>query len=199
MDEKTEELRDIFLDVADDETVTESQKDERGSLAPSGDSVDERLQQVIDRLREKFDTTTPLTDEQCCEVIRRFYAGDDDEAIVAELGADRDTIFQARMELLLYHDDDFLSEGTLESIKEGYNEDRSAAGIATDLDLAEETVARTIAVLEARNRSLRVSHRFRTAYEEILTDADLSVQFTTDVHDDGLDEATEGAETNVEF
>ena len=45
MEEKTEQLRDIFMEVADEESVTESQAQQRGSLLP-GDSVDDRLADV---------------------------------------------------------------------------------------------------------------------------------------------------------
>ena len=45
MDEKTEELRDLFLDVADDGTVTESQEETPGSLTEERPE-DERLDDV---------------------------------------------------------------------------------------------------------------------------------------------------------
>ena len=54
MDDKTEELRDIFLDVSDDETVTESQQDTHGSLA-SDDEIDARIADTVTRMREEFD------------------------------------------------------------------------------------------------------------------------------------------------
>ena len=63
----------------------------------------------------------------------------------------------------------------------------------------EAAVDRASAVVAAENRSRRVSHRFRTSFEEILTDADLTIRLTGGAHEDGLEEATEGAEVDVEF
>jgi len=45
----------------------------------------------------------------------------------------------------------------------------------------------------------RTSYRFRTAFEEILTDADLSVRYTAAVREDGLEEATEDVEVDISF
>jgi len=50
MDEKTEELRDIFVDVAGEDTVTERQEAGHGSLLSDEDGVEERLLAVIDGL-----------------------------------------------------------------------------------------------------------------------------------------------------
>jgi len=47
MDEKTEELRDIFIDVTDEDTVTESQEETRGSLIDR-EGIRDRLEGVVD-------------------------------------------------------------------------------------------------------------------------------------------------------
>lgn len=194
MDEKTEELRDIFLDVADDETVTESQQADRGLLAPDGESVENRLLSVIEQLSEKFEMTTDLPMADRRDLVRLFYAGDDDEEIAADLDCSTAEVFRTRMDLHLVRDDD-APDGLESELRNRLDEDD--ATIAADSDAA--TVRRTRAVIEARNRSRRVSHRFRTAFEEILTDADLSVRHAADAQEDGLEDATEGAETNVDF
>ena len=104
MDEKTEELRDIFLDVSEEETVTESQTEDRGSLTDEGGSVDDRLREVIDQLREKFGFETDLTDEQRCELVQLFYDDADDTAIADELDVAEETVFAGRLELHLLRD-----------------------------------------------------------------------------------------------
>lgn len=198
MDEKTEELRDIFLDVADDDSVTESQEDDRGSLTDSGGSVDERLGAVLATLREKFGFETSLSTDQRRTLIRQFYDGVPDDELASVLETDTETVFRARMELHLVREDEPpLEEAAVQTIRD--NPDREAAELATDLGTAVEMVERTRSVLSTEDRCRRVSQRFRTEYEEILTDSALTSQFAADAQDDGLDEATEGAETDVDF
>src|SRR6056297_1689759 len=60
MDEKTEELRDIFMDVTDESTVTEQQEETHGSLS-SETEVDERLEDVVARMRDRYDFGTTLS------------------------------------------------------------------------------------------------------------------------------------------
>jgi len=209
MDEKTERLRDLFLDVAEEETVTESQQVDRGTLATDATSVDERLLAVVDRMKEKFGFTTDLTEDQVCTVVRQFYAGS--PAVETDLEATEETVFFARMQLHLVRDserpDDAVTEAVvafLEGSAETTWEHASAETVAASLasgaaDFAEDDLERAVAVALAEIRSRRVSHRFRTAFEEILTDADLTVQFTTDAHEDGLEGATADAEVDVDF
>jgi hypothetical protein len=202
MDDKTEQLRDIFMDVADEETVTESQHESHGSLATNEDSVDARLQAAISRLREKFELRTALDGEQLCRLVRAFYAGDDDETIAAELGCTRREVFRTRMDLHLVCDEDLPGE-TLQSAIRAAGADESdeetTDRLAAEFEMEPAAVERAREAVAAVDRSRRVSQRFRTAFEETLTDADLSVQFTADAHEDGLEDATDGAEVDVEL
>lgn len=198
MEEKTEKLRDIFLSVSDEETVTESQTESHGSLTDEGASVEHRLDDVIDRLREKFGFETELADEQRRTIIEQFYDDRSDEQIADELGCGASTVFDARMELHLLRDSEPpLAESDLEAIRE--NPETATTELADRLGTDEQTVRRSRAILQAEDRSRRASQRFVTSYQEILTDRDLTNQFATDTQDDGLTDATDGAETNVEF
>jgi len=202
MDDKTEELRDLFLDVTDEQTtVTESQEEGRGSLTDDGRPVDDRLQSVIEQMQEKFTFETAWDTETYCDLVTGFYDGSDDAALADALDKPPARVFWARMDLHLLRDDDPIGEdigaSELATIRDRADEDASA--LATDLDMQASTVERCRGVIAARDRSRRVSHRFQTAFEEILTDADLTVQFTAETHDDGLDGATEGAEVDVDF
>jgi hypothetical protein len=201
MDNKTEELRDIFLEVADEETVTESQEAERGSLTGDERPVAQRLQSVVDEMREKFTFTADLSDEEYCDLVGHFYDGVDDAEMAEALSCSADEVFEARLDLHLVREDDppgDVGESDLEAIRDR-PADESPAEIAAELDLDRTAVGRARAVIDAENRSRRVSQRFRTAFEETLTDADLTVQLTGEAHDDGLDDATEGAEVDVDF
>lgn len=199
MDDKTEQLRDIFVDVTDGETVTETQENDRGSLVADEGPVDKRLLSVIGQLRGKFDRQTSLDDEQYCRLVRGFYTGDDDETIAATLGCAPATVFQARMDLHLVRESD-LPDGELESaLRAGRGDSETVAELAAAFGREEAAVARAREAVAAVDRSRRVSQRFRTAFEEVLTDADLSVQFTAGAHEDGLEDATDGAEVDVEL
>ena len=91
MNDKTAQLRDIFMDVADEGTVTETQQEGHGSLATDEGSVDDRLRSVIERLRGKFDLRTELDTDTLCRLVRAFYGGADDEEIANSI-VERGTI-----------------------------------------------------------------------------------------------------------
>lgn len=201
MDEKTEELRDIFLDVADDETVTESQEAARGSVTDTGETNEQRLAATLEDMQAKFDFATDLSDDDLKTVVERFYEGGDDGEIADALGSSSRDVFEARMDLHLVGDEDppgvSADEETWELLRERTTEE--PATLADDLDLSVSEIEKLQAVVRAKARSRRVSNRFRTTFEECLTDADLSAQLAADAQRDGLDEATEDAEVDVDF
>jgi len=197
MDEKTEELRDIFMDVTEEETVTESQTEQRGSLLRQ-ESVDDRLREVVERMRERFAFTTALDSDALCTIIKEFYDGESDEAIAAILRVPQEMVVDARMDLHLVRDED-TADVDVSALRDRLDVGDSVEAIADEVDADPVTVKRAARALDADERARRVSQRFRTQYEEILTDADIAVRLTADVRDDGLDEATEGLEVDVEF
>ena len=84
MDEKTAELRDLFVETTGEESVTESQADARGSLSSESDeeTVDERLADLIETMRERYEFGTDLDDGALVELVRRYHEGADDDAPV---------------------------------------------------------------------------------------------------------------------
>ncbi len=200
MDEKTEELRDIFLDVADDETVTESQEESRGSVADSGETDRERLAATIEEMQAKFEFETDLGTEALQQLVEQFYDDVDDETIASALSISTDAAFEARMDLHLVRDDDppgvTADEETWGLLRESAAEPET---LAEELDLGETAVEKLLAVVDANARSRRASNRFRTTFEECLTDADLRGQLAAETQRDGLDDATEDAEVDVDF
>ncbi|WP_435067883.1 conditioned medium-induced protein 4 [Haloplanus sp. C73] len=168
MDEKTAELRDIFLDATDgEETVTESQAKRRGSLVDADSdspAVDARLRELVTAMRERYDFETALDTESYVRVIRAFYDGKSDDAIAAAVDVDVETAVQARLDCHLVRED----------------EDSPAA-------------------TASRERSVRVNHRFRDEFADLLTDDALSERLASDSREDGLREATEDIETDVSF
>jgi hypothetical protein len=196
MEEKTEQLRDIFMEVADEKSVTETQAEQRGSLVPTG-SVDDRLADAVERTRERFDFRTDLDDSALIELIKRYYDGDDDGEIADALGVSPETVFAARMDLHLVGDDEV--DPDLSAVRDRLDAEEDDAAVAEALGVDAGEVARARRVRTAQREARLVSHRFRTEFEEILTDADIAVRFTADAQEDGLEEAAEDIETDVDF
>ncbi|WP_372479943.1 conditioned medium-induced protein 4 [Halomicrobium sp. HM KBTZ05] len=187
MDEKTEELRDIFVDVAGEDTVTERQEDGHGSLLSDEGGVEERLLTVIDRLRERFEVDTPLSDEALVTVVRRYYEGDDDAAIADAVDADTDVVTRARIDLHLLRDEDTDAPFDLARLREA----DTGETVREAFDLTEAELARYRRVVAAQTRARQVSGRFQSEYEDVLHDAGIGTVLTDGVRDDGLKEATE--------
>jgi len=199
MDEKTEELRDIFIDVADGDTVTERQEKARGSLTADESAVEEKLADAIGRMREEFEFETDLDGDALRAVVRRFYDGDDDTAIAGELGVERAAVVEARHDLHLLRERELQPPFELSALRRLLEERDTVASVAEALEVSPSTVRKYREVLAVRDAVRRVNGRFTDEFAELLTDADLEEGLTDDVKQDGLDEATEGMETNVSF
>ncbi|KOX94978.1 conditioned medium-induced protein 4 [Haloarcula rubripromontorii] len=193
MDEKTEELRDIFMDVSDEGAVTESQEASRGSLADTDEAgVADRLGDVIARMREQYEFRTELADEALVTVVRLFYEGSDDATIAAEIGADESDVVAARLDLHLLREEDTEAPFDLPAFRRRVaDDDPSVAELAAEFDIDESRAAHYRRVVAAQDAARRVSHRFQSEFEDVLTDAGLSTQHAAALREDGLDEATE--------
>ena len=196
MNEKTEELRDIFTDVTDGEdTVTESQADTRGSLERDERSDEERLRSVVQQMRERYTFETPLSDDELLTIARGFYDGQSDGDLADELGVDEAVIFDARLSLHLIDAAD-ADEIELAAIRGREDDD---ATLADEYDVSEAQIRRARRVAEAQTQSRTANDRYRDEFDSILADADITERMATDVRDDGLEDATEGMETDVDF
>ena len=199
MDEKTEELRDIFMSVSDEETVTERQQEARGSLAGDRPGTDE-IKDVVATMHERYDFDSSLSDADLCRVVEGFYDSDDDEGIADTIDAEVETVFTARMDLHLLTDDDLAPDSfDPDRARERLDAVDDPEAVAEALSAAPDEMRRFRRALRARNESLRASERFRQRFEDIIGDVDLSRQLASDVREDGLEDATEGMETDVSF
>ncbi len=199
MDDKTSELRDIFMDVTDEETVTESQEEARGSLTVDEEGGDEAIEEVVAEMREAYDFATDLDDAELRRVVAGFYEGESDTAMADDLGVSRRIVSRARLDLHLVRDRDTDAPFDLDELRSLLDGDRTLAEVADALDVAESTVRRYRRVIEAREEARRVSNRYRAAFEDALADVELAERMTEDVAEDGLEDATEGMETDVSF
>lgn len=205
MDRKTEELRDIFMDVAGDDTVTESQEESRGSLTDRPD-VETALHDVVETLRDRYGFSTDLDDDALVELVELVYDDLDDAEIAAELAEDVDAfeVFLARTDLHLVDDDDLPDESDLvdadrdpvPTLRETREDGLDAVAAAFDVD--ERGARKAVLALDAVERSRAANDRYRDAFDDVLTDAALSTNLD-DAREDGLDEATEGMEVDVDF
>ena len=196
MNEKTEQLRDIFTDVTDgEETITESQEDTRGSLERDERTTAERLENVVAQMRDRYEFETPLSDDDLIAVAKAFYEGESDEEIAADIGVDADEIFEARLSLHLIDESD-ADEVDLAAIRDREEDD---ATLADEYDVSEATIRRYRRVAVAQDESRAANDRYRDEFDSLLADADLSERMATDVREDGLEDATEGMETDVDF
>jgi len=200
MDEKTEELRDIFMDVTDESTVTEQQEETHGSLSSEAE-VDERLEEVVARMRDRYDFGTTLSNAELVTVVRGFYADDSDAEIARDLGDTSlgKTVSRARIDLHLIRDSDTDAPFDMEELRDLLDRETSTTDCADELDVSESTVRRYRRVVETQQERRTVNDRFREEFENVLHDRELSDRMTEDMQEDGLDDATEGMETNVSF
>lgn len=199
MDDKTEELRDIFVETTEAETVTETQEESPGSLTEDEQRTNERLESVIARMREVYEFRTDLPDEALRELVRGFYAGRTDDELADDLDRLTDDVFDARMDLHLLRDADTDAPIDLADLRDLLVDDHSIEEIAEEFDAPTATVRRYWTVVETENRARRAGHRYRSEFEDALPDAELSARHTADAREDGLEEATDGMETNVSF
>ncbi|MFB6352713.1 MAG: conditioned medium-induced protein 4 [Halobacteriales archaeon] len=199
MDEKTEQLRDIFLDLAEGETVTERQSASRGSLAERSDD-DAELADVIAAMRERYTFVTDLDDAALATVARGFYDGQADAAIARELGdVSAGTVRRARLDLHLVTDRDLDAPFDLDDLRRLRADDASAGEAAETLGVSESTVRRYAHALDAQARRRLANDRYREAFDRLLADRDLAEPLTASVRETGLREAAEDIETNVSF
>ena len=229
MDEKTAELRDLFVETTGEEAVREEQSAARGSLSAADDAaVDEQLDRLVAEMTDRYELTAELAPADLRRVVRAFFdpetggAGPEswstaaDAAVASSLRAevDADTVFSARMDLHLVADADRDPPFSYAALRDLVLEGRSDAGSGADETPADDrdaalaasledegvdpaTVRRYRRVVEADLASRRVNHRYRDAFIDLLTDADLSSRLATDARRDGLEEATEDIETDV--
>jgi hypothetical protein len=203
MDDKTEHLRDIFMDVSEEETVTETQAETRGSLAADEGDDREQLRDVVATMRDRESFATDFETGTYVRIVRAFYDDEDDDAIAAALEPNDDDleatageVFRARMDLHLLRGNELDAVDACE-VRDRREEDDAAIADALDVDAA--TVRRARRVVDAEDAARAANHRYRTQFEEILTDAALSGAYAGGVREDGLDEAAEDIETDVSF
>lgn len=196
MNEKTAELRDIFIDVTDDDTITEKQEETRGSLTEDEREIEAKLRDAIERMREQLTFDTDLSIDAYETIVRGFYDDVGDTSLADRIDHDRETVVRARHDLHLIRNAETDVSFDTDAFRQLTTDDHTDEEIADHLDIPEAAVSDYRRVVEVNDEIRRVNSRYTDEFEELLTDADLE-EHTEDVTETGLDEATEGMETNV--
>jgi hypothetical protein len=199
MDEKTAELRDIFVETTGEEEVTEAQVDGPGDLVDEQVDAEagERLPELVGRMRERYEFASGLDDETLVTVVEEYYDDADDEAIASTIDADQDTVFAARMDLHLVRQGDREAPFDYDELRRLVVEEVPVDERAERLETTEAMVEHYSQVVYADLRSTRANDRFTDEFAELLTDTDLQQDHAAEAREDGLKEATEDIETDV--
>ena len=219
MDEKTAELRDIFVETTGSDTVTERQAESPGTLTDRDEAaVRERVRELIAAMRERYDFSTGLDDATYARIARARFELDDDAAIAAALAAgddaggesdddapepvavDADAVRDARFDLHLVREADReVDDAPFEyaEVKSLTAEGRSIVDCAEALDADPDAVAKYARVARVDLTATRANDRFRDELRDLLTDAEIEGNHAESAREDGLKEATEDIETNV--
>lgn len=200
MDEKTEELRDIFRSISDADTVTETQERGRGSLA-TADDVRAKLRAVVEDMREDVGFDTTLATDHLVAIVEQYYEGASDAEIARELGGDTDpkTVARARLDLHIVREQDRDAPVSLDRLEDLLDQEMPIADVAAELDVSESTVRRYRRLIETQRERRRVADQYRGEFENILRDRDLAERLTSSLQETGLEEATEGQEVDVDM
>ncbi len=224
MDEKTAELRDIFVETTGSDTVTERQAESPGTLTDRDEAaVDERVRELVAAMRERYDFSTDLDDATYARIARGRFEFDDDAAIAAALAEGDDavrageesdpsgdapdpvdvdpaTVRDARFDLHLVREADReVGDAPFDyaDLKSLTAEGRSIVDCAEELGADPDAVAKHARVARVDLTSTRANDRFRDELRDLLTDAEIEGNHAETARDDGLKEATEDIETDV--
>ncbi|WP_049984244.1 hypothetical protein [Halorubrum sp. BV1] len=220
MDEKTSDLRDIFVETTGGETVTERQAAGRGTLTDrDAAAVDERVRELVAAMRDRYGFSTDLDDAAYARIARASFEESDDAAIAARLADDEgtedaeddridaegdridpETVRDARLDLHLVCERDRAVDTdafAYEDVKRLTAAGRSIVECVDALDADPDVVARYARVARVDLTSTRANDRFRDELRDRLTDAEIEGSHAADAREDGLEEATEDIETDV--
>ncbi|WP_458190725.1 response regulator receiver protein [Haladaptatus sp. NG-WS-4] len=191
--DRTERLRDIFLEVSDEPTVTESQEEQPGTLQPSA-TVDEQLREIIQEIQIEYGFQTSLDLDDLVRVVRLFHENYSDTAIARELGAaSRDrTVARARINLHLFRETDFDAPFDIEQLRDLLQDEIPTAQCAEQLAVSPSTMRSYATIIEAEQAATAADHAYQRRFDEALTRSapEESLQVSLD---DGLADAIDSS------
>ena len=215
MDDKTSELRDLFVETTGSEAVTEQQAASRGTLTDRDEAaVDERVRELVAAMRERYDFSTDLDDETYARIARGRFEEPDDAAVAEAIVDERDgngtgtpaidpeTVRDARFDLHLVRESDrevgdagFDYADLKRLTADGRSLVECVDALEADVDI--EHVAQYARVARVDITSTRANDRYRDELRDLFTDADIEGSHAASAREDGLKDATEDIETDV--
>ncbi|WP_227777712.1 response regulator receiver protein [Haladaptatus pallidirubidus] len=187
--EKTDRLRKIFMEVADDPTVTESQHESHGTLHHSSASTD-TLADIIREMQADYGFQTSLSTDELVQLVQLYYEDYSDTAIARELGnPSRDkTVTRARIHLHLFRETDFEAPFDLDQLRNQLQSDTSPSEIAETVGVSTSTIRRYRRILDAEQTAQENEYRYQQRFETVLDESDESHSIRESI-ESGLDDA----------
>lgn len=199
MDERTEDLRDLFTSVTGEESATESQSADRGTLVDGAGSVEERLEAVVAEMRAAVGFEVDRDDAALARVVRGFFDGETDAAMADALDTDAATVARMRLDLHLLREADGDTPVDTDRLATLLDEGADPEEAAATLDTDAETVRWLQSVRAAVRERRATNRRWYDAFAAVATEADLASRYTDAAQEDGLKEAAEDIETTLSF
>lgn len=191
MDEKIEQLRDIFLRTTSNGTFVERQTTPRGVLHSEAE-VDADLLDAVGAMRERYGFRTSLSERALVRLIRRFYAGDTDAELAADLGCSEEVVRRARIHLHLFRESDTEASFDFDAFRRAVAPTTTDATLAARFDVGVSTVREYRRLVEALREARRVSHRDAAEFETILSESGAPIVLRSDPFSDVLSATDEG-------
>lgn len=187
--EKTDRLRKIFMEVADDPTVTESQRESHGTLQRQSGSTD-TLADIIREMEADYEFQTSLSMDELVQLVQLYYEDHSDTAIARELGnPSRDkTVTRARIHLHLFRETDFEAPFALDQLRDQLQSDTSPSEIAETLGVSTSTIRRYKRILDAEQAAEENKYRYQHRFETVLGESNESRSIRKSL-ESGLDDA----------
>ncbi|XGI84608.1 conditioned medium-induced protein 4 [Halorutilales archaeon Cl-col2-1] len=198
--DKTEELRDLFVEVTDESTVTEEKKESHGTLKDE-EEINEEIEGTVEEMLDRYGIDTKLDTDDLVELVRLYHDGYSDTEIARDLGDEKlnKTVARTRVKLHLFRESDFDPPFDIDRLREFVDDDLTTAEMADELDVSKSTVRSYVHVIEAENEADRANHKYQDRFKNLLEDREISERITSSATEDGLQEATEGLEVDVDM
>lgn len=200
MDEKTEELRDIFMEVADSETLTEPQENARGCLTDT-EADEDKIRTIIEQMQDQYTFEASLDVQTLVAIIRSYYQGYTDQEIAERLEGvqDVDEVRTARYDLHLISDEDRDAPFDITHLRDLLDSGQSTDEIADSLETSPALVEEYAHLVQIEEERRLVGDKFRAEFDRLVGENGVTDQLTEAIQETGLDEATEGLETDTGF
>ena len=188
MSDKTDQLRDLFLQISTNTTVVEKQATQHGTLKGSVE-IERVLREVVSEMVGRYNVQTKLTLDQLAATVRLFYNGLSDTEIAEQLGdrALNKTVSRARIKLQLFRESDLALPFDKDEFMQLVAAGCSVKETSEKLDVAPSTVSEYKSIFDCLKA--KEQDGYTKIFEEILSDQEVSETMVAHISKDGLQDA----------